>query len=145
MINYHNFRGPATSAMCCWLLTQGFACMCLCVCGDGMTFKNAFLFGSILDVLLYLYLLRIVILFQCVFDLNRPAAINCCCRCLLPQMRTNARLNFEHNLLNLITITYVFTQPLLRHRILTILSVLSACACFTLRSSGAHTHTNRIR
>lgn len=57
---------------------------------------------------LRLYLLRIVIWFQCIFDLNRPTAINCCCccRCFGQQIRSNARLNFEHNLPNLIIITF---------------------------------------
>lgn len=85
---------------------------------DGMTFEifissSMIVFRFHFERLCICYLLRIVISFQCVFDLNRPAAINssgCCRCCLLPQMRTNARLNFEHNLLNLITITYVFTQ-----------------------------------
>lgn len=114
---------------------------------DGMTFKIKlyyFFFLSLsvsfwtsLCFVFAAYCYRIY--FQCEFDLNRPAAINCCC-CLLPQMRTNARLNFEHNLLNLITITYVFTQP--QRALASNLTILcSLLAPLTIRSSGAQIHS----
>lgn len=89
------------------------------------------LFGFVLDVFVFCIC---CVLLSCIFNVNliwiaRRQSSAAAAGCLLPQMRTNARLNFEHNLLNLITITYVFTQP---HRVGIEFNnlVLSACPSY---------------